>query len=83
MPKGKTERQRKEKRMAVTNIKVTPEAHNLLKTIADTLGMPMSDAIIFLITERFPNAEEMAKARDEYRTQLAQRRPSKRSGSEL
>lgn len=60
--------------MATTNIKVTREAHGLLKTVSDMLGVPMSDVILFMIDKQFPQADEEMKRREEVQAQLKERR---------
>jgi hypothetical protein len=67
--------EKKDKRMATTNIKVTREAHGLLKTVSDMLGVPMSDVILFMIDKQFPQADEELKRREEIQAQLKERRP--------
>lgn len=60
--------------MATTNIKVTREAHGLLKTVSDLLGVPMSDVILLMVDKQFPQAEEEMKRREEIQAQLKERR---------
>lgn len=75
MPKKKSEPgQKKDKRMVQTNIKVTKEAHGLIKFAADKLGMPMSDAIIFIVGKVYPNADQEIKEREAAQAEYEERR---------
>ena len=62
---------KKGKRMMDTNVRITRDTHNRLKTLSDLLGLTMSEAIDFIIIEHYPNVEEERKAKEERKKKIA------------
>ena len=73
------EPKKKGKRMMDTNVRVTKDTHSRLKTLSDTLGLTMSEAIDFIIIEHYPDIEEERKALEERKRKVASLK--KRSGN--
>lgn len=71
MPKG---RPRKGSNVVTTNIKITKDAHSLITTAANKLGMNMSDALIYLVTEKFPTIDKELKEREANLRKLKERK---------
>ncbi len=72
MPKGRPKKEGG--RVVTTNIKVSKTAHSLVMTAANKLGMSMSDALIYLITEKFPKIDEELAEREENMRKLEERK---------
>lgn len=64
---------KKGKRMVDTNVRITKETHSRLKTLADMLGLTMSDAINFVIIEHYPEVDNERTRREERRRTLARK----------
>lgn len=65
---------KKGKRMTTSAVRVTPETHKRMKTLADVLGMTMSEAIDFIILEHMPEIDEEVVRREASKTKLKQLR---------
>lgn len=65
---------KKGKRMVDTNVRVTKETHERLKTLAELLDLTMSDAIDHVIGSHYPEVERERTAREERKTKLLSRK---------
>ncbi len=72
MPKGRPKKEGG--RVVTTNIKVSKDAHSLIMTAAGKLGMSMSDALIYLVTERYPDIDKELREREENQREIEQRK---------
>lgn len=71
MPKG---RPKKAGRVVTTNIKVSKDAHQLVKAAARKLGASFSDTLIYLVTERYPDIDKELREREENQREIEQRK---------
>lgn len=53
--------------VVTTNIRITKDTHQRVKTLADMLGVNISDALDMLIQKSAPEVEEELKRREERR----------------
>ncbi len=53
--------------LATTNIKITKETHQIVKTLADMLGMSISDSLKAFILKYAPEIEAEMQRREEWR----------------
>ena len=58
--------------IATTNIRITVETHQRVKTLADMLGVNISEALDMLIQKHAPEVEEELKRREERRKAFMQ-----------
>lgn len=60
--------------MVTTNIKVSRDAHALVMAAAGKLGVSMSDALIYLVTERYPDIYVELRDRQENQREVEERK---------
>lgn len=72
MPKGRPKKEGG--RVVTTNIKVSKDAHALVMAAAGKLGVSMSDALIYLVTERYPDIDKEMRERQENQNEVEKRK---------
>jgi len=72
MPKGRPKKEGG--RVVTTNIKVSRDAHALVMAAAGKLGVSMSDALIYLVTERYPDIYVELRDRQENQREVEERK---------
>ncbi|MBL8163746.1 MAG: hypothetical protein JNJ61_17295 [Anaerolineae bacterium] len=67
------ETRKKGKRMVNTNVRVTKETHERLKTLSELLGLTMSEAIDHVINSHYPEVETERRMKQERKSKLLSR----------
>lgn len=68
---------KKGNRMVVKTVRLTPESHELVATLADLLNVSMSEAVEMAIKRAFPNTEDEAVRRQQWKDQQLQEKSGK------
>lgn len=60
-------------RVVITNVRVTKETHLRMKTLAELMGVTMSEAIDALIDKQAPEVDDIIRQREEQKKRFGKK----------